>query len=63
MADIANPPERLKFRSRGRVVATIMAATSVSSATTWNAARHPITSVNRPGTKRPLKPPIADPET
>jgi hypothetical protein len=62
MADVASPPERVKLRSRGRVLATMMAATSVSSATTWNAARHPITSVRRPGIKRPLKPPIADPE-
>ena len=57
------PPERTNCRSRGSVSATMTAATSVISATTWMAARQPITSVSTPGMKRPENPPMLEPET
>jgi hypothetical protein len=39
----------------------MMAAISVSSATTSKAARQPIRSVKMPGMKRPENPPTLDP--
>ena len=55
LSDVKSPPERTNWRSRGSVSVTMTAATSVISATTWMAARQPITSVRMPGMKRPAK--------
>ena len=62
-SDDNRPPERTNCRSRGSISATMTAATSVISATTWMAERQPITSVRMPGMKRPENPPMLEPVT